>query len=62
MFELAIPIAAVCLVVALLCVKRALAPIGPLVRAFAAAATVALAVGAALILLIAVMAEGHQLT
>lgn len=57
--QLAVPVAAVCLAVALLCFKRALAPIGPLVRALAAAATLALAVGVAFVLLIAVVAQGH---
>ncbi|GIM96235.1 hypothetical protein [Paractinoplanes toevensis] len=57
--QLAIPLAAVCLAVALLCFKRAVAPVGPLVRALAAAATSALAVGVALVLLVAVMVQGH---
>ncbi|MEV6345668.1 hypothetical protein [Actinoplanes sp. NPDC051851] len=47
-----------CLVVALLCARRALTPIGPLVRAFAAAMIAALAAGAALLLLVVLMARG----
>ncbi|GAA2713822.1 hypothetical protein [Actinoplanes palleronii] len=57
--QLAIPLAAICLVAALFNVKQALAAIGPLVRALAAATAAAIAVGIALILIIAVMAQGH---
>ena len=57
--QLAIPVAVACLAVALICIKQALAPIGPLVRALAAVATLALAVGIALVLLVVLMAQGH---
>jgi hypothetical protein len=46
-------IAALCLVVALRYLKRALAPIGPLVQAMAAVAIVTLAVSAALVFVVA---------
>jgi hypothetical protein len=51
--------AALCLVVALLFVRRALAPIGALVEAVVAAAMVALAIGAALVLLTAAALAGQ---
>jgi hypothetical protein len=52
-------IAAICLILALRAMRRALAPIGQLVQAVAAAALVALALGAALVLLTAAVLSGH---
>jgi hypothetical protein len=52
-------IAALCLVLALRAMRRALAPIGQLVQAVAAAALGALAVGAALVLLTAAAISGR---
>jgi hypothetical protein len=52
-------IAGVCLVVALRFMKRSLAPIGMIVHAVAAAAVVALAIGAALVFLTAAALSGR---
>jgi hypothetical protein len=52
-------IAIVCLVVALRFLRRALAPIGPLLQAIAATAIIALSVGAALVLLTAALLSGR---
>jgi hypothetical protein len=52
-------LAAVLLVIALRFVRRALAPIGALVQAVAAAAVVAFATGLALILVVAAALSGH---
>jgi hypothetical protein len=52
-------VAGLCLVLALRFVRAALAPIGPLVHAVAAAALVALAIGAALVFLTAAAFSGR---
>jgi hypothetical protein len=52
-------IAGLCLVLALRAMRAALAPIGQLVQAVVAAALVALAIGAALVLLTAAAVSGH---
>jgi hypothetical protein len=56
--QFAIPVAAVALAVALICLKRALAPLGPVVRVIAAVATMAFALGLAFALLIATVIQG----
>jgi hypothetical protein len=53
-------IAAICLIIALRYLRRALIPIGPLVRVVAAVAVVALAIGAALVLLTAAALSGGR--
>jgi hypothetical protein len=49
-----------CLIIALRFIKRALVPIGPLLQAIAATAVITLAIGAALVLLIAALLSGHR--
>lgn len=56
--QLTMPLAALCLIAALFCLKHALAPLGPLVRAVAAVAALVVAVGAALVLIIAAALQG----
>jgi hypothetical protein len=57
--DLATIFAILCLFVALAYLRRALVPIGPLLRVAAAAAIVALAVGAAVVLLITAAIQRH---
>jgi hypothetical protein len=52
-------VAALCLIFALRFMRTALAPIGPLLQAVAAAALVALAIGAALVFLTAAAFSGR---
>jgi hypothetical protein len=52
-------IAMLCLAVALRFIKRALVPIGPLLQALAATAAIALAIGAALVLMTAALLGGR---
>jgi len=52
-------LAAVALLIALRLMKRALAPIGALVQAVAAAAVVAFTIGLALVLVVAAAFSGH---
>jgi len=52
-------VAALCLIFALMAMRKALAPIGQLVQAVAAAALVALAIGASLVFLTAAIFAGH---